>query len=115
VIALAGVCDLALGFREWRGGAVLGLMGASPEEEPERFANADPVAHVPLAVPALLVHGVADEVVSVRISRSYAQAAAAAGADVDLVEIDGEPGRHRAHIFPEGPGWEAVLRWLDAS
>jgi acetyl esterase/lipase len=71
-VALAGVCDLAGGFADWHGGAVLALMGASPAEQPERYENADPMAHVPLAVPVLLVHGVADEVVSVRYSRAYA-------------------------------------------
>ncbi|HEY1832936.1 MAG TPA: alpha/beta hydrolase [Solirubrobacteraceae bacterium] len=112
VVSMAGVCDLAGGYREWRGGAVLGLMGASPEQAPERYADADPMAHLPLAIPTLLVHGREDETVSVRLSRSYAEAARAAGGEVELVEIDGPAGRHRAHIYPEGPGWEAVLAWL---
>lgn len=112
VIALAGVCDLGRAFRDWHGGAVLGLMGASPQAEPDRFAVADPMTQVPLALGVLLVHGVRDEVVSVRISRSYRDAAAAAGGEIELVEIEGEDGRHRAHIYPEGPIWEAVTRRL---
>jgi acetyl esterase/lipase len=114
VISMAGVCDLQGGYREWGGGAVLGLMGVSPEQAPERYAEADPMAHLPLAVPTLLVHGRADETVSIRMSRSYAVAAREAGGEVELVEIDGQTGAHRAHVNPEGPGWEAVLGWLGA-
>jgi len=112
VISLAGVCDLAGAYREWHGGAVRELMGGSPERMPERFAAADPIRHVPLAIPALLVHGVLDEVVSVNISRSYAAAALAAGAELELVEIAGEAGAHRAHIYPRGQIWDAVIGWL---
>jgi len=112
VVALAGVCDLAGSYRAWNGGAVLGLMGGSPEAEPERYAHADPIARVPLGMPVLLVHGVRDEVVSVKFSRAYADALRAAGGEVELVEVEGEHGRHRAHIYPQGPGWGRVLEWL---
>jgi acetyl esterase/lipase len=113
VVSLAGVCDLAGAYREWHGGAVRALMGGSPDRLPERYEVADPMRRVPLSVPALLVHGVLDETVSVEISRSYAQAARAAGAEVELVEIDGEAGRHRAFIDPRGAAWAPVLPWLE--
>ena len=70
VISLAGVCDLAGAYRDWHGGAVRALMGGSPEELPERYAVGDPLAHVPLEMPVLLVHGVLDETVSVKLSRA---------------------------------------------
>jgi acetyl esterase/lipase len=114
VIAMAGVCDLAGAYRDWHGGAVRALMGGSPERQPDRYAVADPVRRVPLSIPALLVHGVLDETVSVRLSRRYADAALAGGAQVELAEIEGEAGRHRAHIDPRRPGWEAAMRWLAA-
>jgi len=112
VISLAGVCDLAGAYRAWHGGAVRALMGGSPEELPERFGLGDPLAQVPLAAPALLVHGRLDGTVSVKLSRSYARAAQAAGGAVELVEIDGPVGVHRAHIDPRGAPWAAVTRWL---
>src|SRR5207245_535230 len=90
----------------------LGEGGGSPEELPERFALGDPLALVPLGAPALLVHGRLDETVSVKLSRSYARAARAAGGVVELVEIDGPAGRHRAHIDPRGAAWAAVTDWL---
>ncbi len=112
VVSLAGVCDLAGAYRDWHGGAVRALMGGSPAEVPERFALGDPLVQVPLAAPALLVHGRLDETVSVRLSRAYARAARAAGGDVELVEIDGAAGRHRAYIDPRGSAWATVARWL---
>ena len=112
-IALAGVCDLAGAYRDWSGGAVRALMGGSPERVPDRYAVGDPLRNVPLAMPALLVHGVIDETVSVRLSRNYQHAAAASDARVELVEIEGEAGAHRAHIDPRGPAWAPVLRWLE--
>jgi dipeptidyl aminopeptidase/acylaminoacyl peptidase len=88
-------------------------MGGSPERLPERFDAADPLRRVPLAMPVLLVHGVVDETVSVRLSRNYAEAAQAAGGDVELVEIDGEAGEHRAFIDPRGAAWAPVIAWLE--
>jgi acetyl esterase/lipase len=112
VIAQAAVCDLADAYRRWRGGAVQALMGAAPEDAPERYASADPMRLLPLAMPALLVHGTSDETVSVELSRNYERAARAAGGEVELVEIAGEAGRHRAHIDPRGQAWAAVSERL---
>jgi acetyl esterase/lipase len=114
VIAQAGVCDLAGAHRLWRGGAVEALMGGSPQDLPERYAAGDPMRLLPPSVPVLLVHGTLDETVSVELSRGYALAARAAGGDVELVEIAGAAGRHRAHIDPRGEAWAAVTARLSA-
>jgi acetyl esterase/lipase len=111
-ISLAGVCDLTGAYRDWNGGAVRALMGGSPQRLRERYELADPLIRVPLAMPVLLVHGVRDETVSVRLSRDYAAAASAAGGDVELVEIEGAAGSHRAFVDPSGPAWQPVLGWL---
>jgi acetyl esterase/lipase len=112
VISQAGVCDLAEGYRRMPEGPVKTLIGGGPEQFPERYAVADPLAQVPLDIPVLLVHGVQDETVSVDLSRNYERAARAAGAAVELVEIEGAAGRHRAHIDPRGEAWAAVLERL---
>ncbi len=111
VISQAGVCDLAGAYRELDS-AVGALMGGSPEELPDRYAAGNPISSVPLEMPVLLVHGVLDQTVSVRRSRDYAAAALAAGGQVELVEIEGEAGRHRAHIDPREAAWAEVTRWL---
>jgi acetyl esterase/lipase len=112
VVSQAGVADLGGAYTRWRGGAVRALMGGGPEEHPERFRAADPMCLLPAGAPALLVHGSADETVSVELSRSYERAARAAGAPVELVEIAGEQGSHRAHIDPRGIAWAAVAERL---
>lgn len=112
VISQAGVADLGGAYRRWRGGAVEALMGGSPEDLPERYQAGDPIRLIPLEIPALLVHGVGDETVSVALSRDYARDARAAGASVALIEIEGDAGRHRAHLDPRGQAWAAVTRWL---
>jgi acetyl esterase/lipase len=114
-IAQAGVCDLAGAYRRWHGGAARELMGGSPEEHPERYAAGDPMRLLPLGIPALLVHGTDDETVSVELSRSYERAASELGGAVELVEISGAAGRHRAHIDPRGAAWAAVTGRLGAA
>jgi acetyl esterase/lipase len=112
-ISLAGVADLADAYRRWHGGVVRDLMGGSPEEVPERYAAGDPIRLLPLPMPALIVHGVLDEVVSVKLSHSYTDATHAAGGEIELVEIQGPAGRHRAHIDPRGDAWAAVFHRLE--
>jgi len=108
VIAQAGVCDLTGAYVRWRGGAARSLMGGGPEERPERFAEADPARLVPVPASVLLVHGREDRIVSIEISRSYRLVATAAGGDVELVEIEGPAGSHRAHLDPRGRAWAEV-------
>jgi acetyl esterase/lipase len=114
-ISLAGVNDLAVSYRETPGGAVGWLMGGSPDRFPERYAIADPMSHVPLPIPVLLVHGIEDATVSIRRSRNYAAAARAAGGEVTLIEIPGAGGGHRRHVDPDSPAWAAVVGWLEQS
>jgi acetyl esterase/lipase len=112
VIAQAGVCDLAGAYGRWHGGAVRALMGGSPEELPGRYAAGDPMRLLPLSMPALLVHGIGDETVSIELARNYERAARAAGGAVELVEIPGAAGGHRAHLDPRGEAWAQVTSRL---
>jgi acetyl esterase/lipase len=111
-IGMAAVCDLAGAYGLWRGGAVRALMGGGPEHRPERYAIADPMRQAPLDLPVLLVHGVRDRTVSIDLARRYAGRAARGGA-CELVEIEGDPGAHRAHLDPRGEPWAAVTRRLN--
>lgn len=111
-VGQAAVSDLAGAYRMWHGGAAKALMGGSPEELPERYAIGDPIGLLPLSMPALLVHGTDDQTVSVKLSRRYAERAREAGAAVELVEIAGQAGAHRAHVDPRGEPWLAVTGWL---
>jgi len=112
VVALAGVCDLGTGYSMSLGnGAVAALLGGGPADVPERYAEADPLARLPLGVPAIMVHGIEDGVVPVELSRRYAEAARAAGDRVELVALPDV--EHYGVIDPESAAWPAVLRALD--
>lgn len=107
-VAQAGVVDMAASATAAPQGATAVFMGGTPAQVPERYAIGDPIALVPAASPVLLVHGSADATVPVLRSRAYAEAAQARGADVELVELAGRAGRHRAHIDPGGRAWAEV-------
>lgn len=111
-IGQAPVADLVGAYRLWHGGAAQALMGGAPEQIPARYAVADPIELLPLAMPTLLVHGSQDTTVSAKLSRSYAERARACGGAVELIEIEGAAGGHRAHVDPRGEAWRAVTTWL---
>ena len=106
-IALAGVVDLVeaahLGLG---GGAARALLGASPEEAPDRYRVASPAGSIPLGLPQVLLHGDRDEAVPLAVSEHYAQQALAAGDDITLVTLPGVT--HRELIEPRGPSWDAL-------
>jgi dipeptidyl aminopeptidase/acylaminoacyl peptidase len=105
VVTLAAPSDL-----EARPGPeVIGLMGGSPADVPERYAAGSPIRRVPLGVPVLLVHGTADDVVPPQRSRDFAAAARAAGDDVTLLEPGAD---HRQVVDPRNPAWAPVPAWL---
>jgi len=110
-VSQAGVTDLARGAADNLGdGACGALLGGTPGELPERYAATSPAALLPLGVPVLLVHGGADDIVPPAQSRTYAHAAAAAGDQVELVELPGAD--HFDIIETEHSGWTAVVERL---
>jgi acetyl esterase/lipase len=116
VVAQAGVLDLRTGAARGVGGtAIPDLLGGRPEDVPERYDWADPIAAVPLAVPVLCVHSRSDDSVPFAQSEAYVAAARQAGGDAELVEFDGD---HMAHVEPGSRAWQAVIgslrRFLDA-
>jgi acetyl esterase/lipase len=107
VIGQAPICNLAAAS------PAVELMGGTPDEVPERYAECDPRQLLPVGIPVLLVHGAHDMTVPVVRSREYAEAARAAGDQISLVEPD--PGGHRSHIDPRTPAWRAAVEWLEES
>ncbi|QJU52710.1 alpha/beta hydrolase [Herbiconiux sp. KACC 21604] len=112
VVALAPVTDLIRGYREGIGdGAVAEFFGASPEEAPDTYASASPLAQAPPRAPTLIVHGTDDTRVPLSHTHAYVSAARAAAADVTLLELPSLP--HLDAISPDAPHWPAVHDWLD--
>lgn len=101
-VAIAPVADLAsaheLGLGE---GAAAELLGEGKQFQ-ARLPETDPMRLLPAEVPAVLVHGTADPVVPVELSRRYA---AASGAQ--LREVPGA-----GHFAPVTPGTGAFAELL---
>ena len=69
------------------------------------------MAHLPLGVPSIIIHGDRDERVPVALSRSFAGAAADAGDPVIYHEVEGAV--HTDLIDPSSVAWRIVLGELD--
>src|SRR4051794_19764111 len=110
-VAQAGVLDLEAAARAGVGnGAVVDLLGAGPDDDPERYAWASPAALVPLGVPVLVVTGDADESVPWQLSASWTEVARAAG---DEVTLHVEPGAgHMGHVDPGSRVWAVARAFL---
>lgn len=106
VLALAPVCDLRMAYDRGIGDhAVAALLGGGPDEVPELYIAADPMAHPCPSAPTLLVHGTDDDRVPVELSRRYA-----ARPGARLMELPGV--EHFGLIDPESAAWPSVLSAL---
>jgi acetyl esterase/lipase len=111
VVSLAGVLDLAAASREKLGnGAATDLMGGGPDECPERYAAADPLAQVPIPAVVRCVHARADDQVPFAQSVTYVAAARAAGQDARLIEVSGD---HYSVADASSPAWPTVIAALE--
>jgi acetyl esterase/lipase len=111
VVSQAGVNDLREADKLGLGdGATAELMGGHAGELPDAYAEASPIERLPLGVPALLVHGEADDRVPASMSSSYAEAARTADDEVELILRPGED--HFVHLDVDGPAWGDVVGWL---
>jgi len=119
VISLAGVCDFALmeathrmRISEMRGAVsdnpVRDLMGGTPLEVPERYAQASPIQLLSIQSEQVLIHGGCDLNVPIGISQSYHKAAIVAGADVKLIEI--QNAEHFKVINPKSECWPIIAK-----
>jgi pimeloyl-ACP methyl ester carboxylesterase len=108
VVSQAGVLDLRAAYDAGLGdGAVEAFLGHPPGPAD---AAVDPVQQVPLAVPVWCVHGRDDDVVPPSQSESYVEAARAAGATAELVEVEGD---HFDVVDPGSDAWERQRALLD--
>jgi acetyl esterase/lipase len=111
VISLAGVLDLRTAAREKIGnGAAIDLMGGDPDQLPERYAVADPLARVPIGAAVRCIHTQADDRVPYAQSVTYVAAARAAGQDARLLQVDGD---HFSVADATAPAWPATVSQLE--
>ncbi|WP_341927017.1 alpha/beta hydrolase [Nocardioides psychrotolerans] len=108
VISQAGVLDLVASERDGLGGGAAGaLLGHAPGPQDAAY---DPMQQVPLEQPVWCVHGTADTIVPIGQSGTYVSAATAAGAQAELVAVDGD---HFVVIDPLSQAWTEILAILD--
>jgi dipeptidyl aminopeptidase/acylaminoacyl peptidase len=111
-VSLAGVLDLEdAAARGLGGGAVQSFLGGTPEEVPERYAQASPAARLPLGVPHLVVHGSRDTTVPPEMSERYCESAVAAGDTVRYLQLRGMG--HKEVATGRGPAFSAVAQFLE--
>jgi acetyl esterase/lipase len=111
VISLAGVVDLRAAARDKSGnGAAIDFMGGSPDERPEWYAVADPLAQVPIPAVVRCVHARADDRVPCTESVAYVAAALAVGQDARLLETGGD---HFSVADASSPDWPTVINALE--
>lgn len=91
------------------GTATLDLMGGPPDEFPDRWLEASPIANVPLDVPVVLVHGHDDDSVPIAQAEAYVDAATAAGGDARLMAVDAD---HYDVLDGAGPTFDTVVEVL---
>lgn len=109
VVSQAGVLDLVAAHEAGLGGgAVEAFLGHAPGPGD---ADVDPIRQVPLDVPVWCVHGTGDGIVPISQSRAYVEAATAAGATAELVEVEGD---HFVVIDPASDAWARTLELLEA-
>jgi acetyl esterase/lipase len=107
VVPLAPVADLEEAAR-------LGLSGGVAAEFRGHgtLAQTSPKQLLPLGVRQLLIHGEADEIVPIEISRSYVKSARTVGDDAELVALAGLA--HFEPIDPESNAFPHVLAAVEA-
>lgn len=105
VVALAPVTELTRAGQAGRA-----LLGGTPVQVPDRFAQADPIRRVPLGIPTLLVHATDDTTIDVNDSRAYVVAARIAGDDATFIEA--ASGGHKRLLDPGSKAWESAAQWL---
>ncbi len=108
-ISQAGVLDLVMSERTGLGGgAAAALLGHAPGPDDAPW---DPQQQIPLDVPVWCVHGVDDDIVPLGQSEGYVVDAQAAGAQAEVVRVEGD---HFVVIDPSSQAWSAQLAILDS-
>ena len=91
VVNLAGPVDLTANISGYEGlcrdTVITTLLGGTPANVPERYAQASPIKLLPFGIPQVLVIGQYEDFVPRPVAEAYAEAAAKAGDSLRLIVI----------------------------
>jgi acetyl esterase/lipase len=109
VVSLAGITDLrSYGAQEGScNAAVPQLMGGSPDDQPARYATANPIDLVPLRAPVHLIHGEEDAIVPISQSLTFAERNRTAGGEAVVKIVEGAG--HFDVIAPQSRAFREVI------
>ncbi len=107
VVSLAGVLDLKACLTDDEDNGVRQFLG---REVDTHLETVSPIAHLPLAVPQLIVHGTQDDAVPRDISVRYAAESSEAGDSVETLWLEGVD--HMDVIDPKSPAWSQIAEAL---
>ena len=116
VVSLAGVGDLRRALEEGVCGDMAAqLVGGTPEDVPERYAQVSPIELLPTGVPQHLINGARDPIVPEAFGHAYKAAAERVGDPVELTILP--DAGHFELIVPTTNAWptvsEAILEMLE--
>ncbi|WP_246011649.1 alpha/beta hydrolase family protein [Nocardia mexicana] len=103
---LAAVLDMRFAVTDGRDAYVRRLLGGGPDEVPDRYRMASPIAHLPTGVHITAVHGDGDRIVALEQSRRYIAAAGRAGLAADLRILPGTG--HAEFVDADSAAWTAA-------
>ena len=108
-VSQAGVLDLVECVEKRTGArSCEELVGALPDEDPERYAQTSPIEMLPIDAEVYAVHGTDDPIVPTAQSERYIEAS-----DTAVLDLF-EGAAHFSVITPDDPSWLAVLDRLAA-
>jgi acetyl esterase/lipase len=109
VIALAAIGNLDLpDLQEICGGAIAKLMGGTPAEVPERYAQGSPLELLPLGIPQIFIQGAKDPIVPMESVQYFCEAAEKSGDKVKLIIL--EEAGHFEVVMPTTFAWPEVQK-----
>lgn len=104
---MAGVFDMARAANIGGDKFVPAFLAGMPDQVPERYKLASPIAHLPIDVALTALHGDSDKTVSVNQSKAYVDAARAAGDPAELTVLPGLG--HNDFTDPTSVAWSTTL------
>jgi acetyl esterase/lipase len=114
VVPLAPVSDLVEADRlQLSSHITVELLGGTSKQQPARYSEASPAAHLPMGGRTAVVHGTKDNVVPLAMSRSFVERSRAAGDDIRLVIP--EDADHFDVVDPKSRAWTEVLSVLSSA